>query len=91
MIALTTCEGRTVTVEVASDEGTLTDDLRIVGRGVARCKPDDVYVRATGERIALGRAMQDFGRQVEAAGCAESVCVEDVGRVLNALALAAFG
>jgi hypothetical protein len=88
MIALTTTKGLVTTVEVASDERTLTSDLRVTGRGVARCKADDFYARTTGERIALGRAIQDFGRQVEAAGLAESVSLADIDRAFVALVLA---
>lgn len=73
-------EGLLTRVFVIADEDSTTADLGITGTGEARCRPDDFYVAMTGERIALGRALQDFGRQVEAAGCAESVSNADMHR-----------
>lgn len=90
MIAITSRVGNDTIVTVAADPAhdTLTSDLGITGHGVARLRPGDFDVPATGQRIALGRAIQDYGAQVEAAGLDESVCGCEVERVIHALALA---
>lgn len=90
MIALTTVNGLVTTVEVSAEPGTMTADLPIIGVGVARCRPEDLFIGAVGERIALGRAIQDFGRRVEENGLAGSVSLEEVDRVITALVTAAF-
>lgn len=83
MISLTSVEGTTTTVEVAADEGTLLADSNIVGRGVARTSPGDVFDPEVGRIIALGRAIQDFGRQVEADGEAAVVSKAEFARVVD--------
>lgn len=90
MISETTIDGRFTNVVVTPEPGSLTAPLGIVGYGFAMCRPGDLQVDSTGRLIALGRAFQGFGRRVEAAGLAESVSIEDVQRVLNALLLTAF-
>lgn len=88
MISLTTRVGTDTIVTVAADEDTVLADLNLSGTGVARLRPGDFDVPVTGERIAMGRAIQDFGRQVEEAGLNESVCKCEIERVLTALMLA---
>lgn len=88
MLSITTHDGLRTEVHVTSDPDSLTAGLGIVGHGEARCRPTDLFVRSTGDLIALGRAIQDFGRQVEAVGLEESVGVDEVERVLNAVTLA---
>lgn len=56
-----------------------------LGVGVARCRPTDVFVRETGARIALGRALRDLGFGVEAKGLDESVGTDEVERVVRAI------
>lgn len=89
MLSQTTRDGLKTTVLVLADPDSQLGGLGLTGYGTARCRPDDLYVEATGELIALGRAIQDFGQRVEAMGCAESVSYADVERVLKALALGA--
>ena len=91
MLSQTTFEDAKTTVLVMPSPGSMLDGLGLVGYGTARCRPDDLYSASTGELIALGRAIQDFGQRVEALGCAESVSQADVERVLKALLLSALG
>jgi len=58
--------------------------LGVTGEGVARCRPEDFYVQDTGDLIALGRAIQDFGRQVEEQGLAQSMSGATVQQALDA-------
>lgn len=81
MLAKTETDGPKTTVTVIADEGSRTAPFQITGVGVARCRPDDLYVAATGELIALGRAMADYSRQIEALGLESSVSNADVVRV----------
>lgn len=48
----------------------------LVGTGTARCKPGDHFDARIGKYIAIGRAMQDLGRQLEEHGAARSITEE---------------
>ncbi len=75
-------EGRLTTVTASS--GTA------FGVGMARCRPDDVYVRETGERIATARAIQQLGSQLETSAVERSVSLAEADRVLDAIVNVAF-
>lgn len=66
MLAKTTIEGRVTTVEVLAEDDTLTSAEGITGVGSALCRKADVFDPKTGEGIALGRAIEDFGRKLTA-------------------------
>jgi hypothetical protein len=87
MISLTTTKGRTTIVRVGASEGSSTAGLGISGEGVAKCRPDDFYNEATGELIALGRAIQDFGQQVEQAGRDRVTSKLEMAKVMAALGI----
>jgi hypothetical protein len=53
----------------------------VVGRGTAFRSKNDVRLDEIGETIAIGRAIQDFGRQVEARGHAQCVTKDEYARV----------
>lgn len=70
-------DGLTTIAPIFADEGSLLEPQGVVGRGVARCRPDDVYDKEIGQRIALGRAIADFGQQVTELAVSESVSQAD--------------
>lgn len=89
MHILTSHVGPKTLVTIAPEAGSIIEDLDIVGEGEARCRPDDLFVPSTGQRIALGRAMIDYGRKLEAVATAESVSQEMRDRVVTAMILQA--
>lgn len=82
MKSLTSRIGNETFVTVAPDEDSLLGDTGLIGHGVARCNVTDIYDAEIGEGIALGRAIQDFGHQVEAAFNSRTVTVEEFHRVM---------
>ena len=54
----------------------------LIGEGMARCMPTDVFNETVGQGIALGRAFQDLGIKVEALWRALVVTEEEHARVL---------
>ncbi len=78
---IATSDGTTTTVTVEAELGTLLEESGITGTGQARCRPDDMFSLETGEGIALGRAMQDYGRQVEAEALKWTVTKDEFARV----------
>ena len=48
------------------------------GEGEARARPDDRFNAKVGEGIALGRALQDLGKQIEEKWLSRSACEKDV-------------
>jgi len=87
VIYVVTRDGRTTTVRTTSDAtGDHLPELdTLVGTGVARCRRDDVQSGRVGTTIALGRALQDLGRQLEAAGLARTVSLDEMDRVADIL------
>ena len=81
MLAKTTFDGRTTVVEVSADEESLTFPEGITGVGSALCRKSDVFDPKTGEGIALGRAIEDFGRQVAAKWDARVITYEQLEKV----------
>lgn len=57
-------QGRATVVELIVTVGALSEE-KIIAVGRAVCAKEDHYVSKVGERIALARALQDFGRQLE--------------------------
>lgn len=82
MQSLTSRIGNDTFVTVAADAESLLGDTQISGHGTSRCMASDVYDAEIGEGIALGRAIQDFGRQVEQAFLARVVTTEEFHRVM---------
>lgn len=82
MQSLTSRIGNETFVTVAPDTESLLGDSNISGYGTSRCMAADVYDAEIGEGIALGRAIQDFGRQVEQAFLQRVVTAEEFGRVM---------
>lgn len=78
-------EKRVTKATVFAEPGTLLEPMNIVGHGEAKCRKDDVFSPAVGELIALGRAQQDFGRQVEEIGHFGVVSFTEAERVLTSL------
>lgn len=85
MYSLTERDGAKTTVTVAAEPGTKLEHLQVIGQGTARCKPDDLYNPKTGELIALGRALKDYGAKVEEAGLCRSLSLDEVDAVLAEL------
>lgn len=85
MLADIAHQGRTTTVTVIAEPGSICQGLS--GTGVARCRPEDVFVPEVGEAIALGRAIQDLGRQVEQDGVECSYSEADLARAFEMLEL----
>lgn len=79
-------KGRVTKATVFAEPGTLLEPAGIVGHGEAKCRKDDIFSTTTGELIALGRAQQDFGKQVENVGHAGVVSIDEALRVLVVLA-----
>ena len=73
MISSTSRSGRVISVEVSAEIGSTIYADGLVGKGHAVCRKEDHFVQGIGERIALGRAMQDLGAQLEAKWSALSV------------------
>ena len=82
MLAQTTITGCVTTVEVSADEDSFTFPEGITGIGHAICRKADVFDRSTGQGIALGRAIQDFGVQVTAKWEARVVSKETMDSVI---------
>jgi hypothetical protein len=57
--------------------------LPLKGHGTSRVSKADVYLAEIGENIAVGRAIQDLGRQVEAIGNAQCVTKAEYARVTH--------
>ncbi|AXE25682.1 DUF1876 domain-containing protein [Streptomyces globosus] len=53
-------EGGTTRARAVLDTGT----AKLVGRGSARCNPEDVEVPAIGDELAASRAMRDLAGQL---------------------------
>lgn len=68
--------GRTITVEVAAEDQ--FGDEKIVGVGEASCSSQDHFVEKIGQRIALGRAIQDLGKKMESRWDARVVTKEEL-------------
>jgi len=83
MLAQTTTTGCVTTVEVSADEKSITFSEGITGVGSAKCRKADVFDKQTGEGIALGRAIEDFGRQVTARWEARVVTNDEFDRVVK--------
>jgi hypothetical protein len=81
MIVLFSTDGPDTMAEVSANEDSLTAGVE--GRGFARCTPDDVYSGEIGRNIALGRAIQDFGRKVEQKGHDACVTKDEFDRVID--------
>jgi hypothetical protein len=82
MISKTDFSGAVTTTTVTAEPGSLLDGYGIVGEGVARCRSNDVYSRSIGEDLAIARAIQDFGRQIEEKALDRTVSLDDADRVL---------
>ena len=80
----TTRRGRVteVAVYVGADQAGLPG-FYFQGHGSALRSKNDVRLDGIGETIALGRALQDFGRQIEASGHAQCVTKDEYQRVTN--------
>jgi Domain of unknown function (DUF1876) len=76
--------GRITEATVWADPDGIAHTVGIVGQGTATRSKNDIRLDEIGETIALGRAIQDFGRQVEMRGHAACVTKEEYDRV-NAL------
>lgn len=83
MLFTTERNGNDTIVHVIASAGSAVEDYHIVGRGVARCRPEDVYSPGIGEEVAMARAIQDFDRQLEAVAIDRCVTVENMERVLD--------
>ena len=76
-------DGNITRVEVFAGPSSDLALLGITGRGEARCRPEDSFSETTGQLIAIGRAIQDFGRQVTEFGDSTVVTKADVARVID--------
>lgn len=85
MIASTTHQDRVTIVEMRASPGTAAYPFDITGHGEAICRLDDAFNPKTGEMIASGRAIQDFGRQIEEVGHSRVVTLEELRRVVRHL------
>jgi hypothetical protein len=61
----------------------LSDDMHLEGHGSTLRSKNDVNLDTVGVTIALGRALQDLGRKIEANGHAQCVTKEEYARVMH--------
>lgn len=59
----------------------------MTGTGIARCRPEDVFIPEVGEAIALGRAIKDLGAKVETGALECSFSQADLDRAFEMLEL----
>jgi hypothetical protein len=61
--------------ETRAEARLIKDRMGMVGRGLARCNPDDQEVTQIGEEIAAARALSDLAHQLlsDAAGQIEGI------------------
>lgn len=88
MISLTSHVGSTTIVTVGAEPGTVLEGYSATAK--ARCAPTDVYVPEVGTMIALGRAIQELGRQVEDDALSLTITKDDMAKALDTLELLGF-
>jgi len=89
MNAKTTTTGRTTIVTVHPARGSVCEQLGVVGEGQAKCRHQDFFNAETGYIIALGRAVQDMGKNIENLGHERVVSKTDLARAMRELSIVA--
>lgn len=75
MNVTTTVQDRAVTVEIT--------EFGVTGVGVARCRPDDVFIPEIGKEMAMGRAVMAIGALIEESANQKVVTKNELLRVMN--------